>query len=120
MLFLNVNLQAHCEALRVHTIDILCQLPVQSSFVLLGSSFGAPKLTPCSPLFPLSRQIDARTVGQIMREGLESLNNHHCIQTSLPIRNGGLDLRLVIAGFVSLIELGCDDLITSACYIGEM
>src|SRR6218665_4203699 len=37
---LDSMLQAHCKA-----IDDLCQLPAQSSLVLLRSSFGAPKLS---------------------------------------------------------------------------
>ena len=98
---LDTALERHCGVLQ-QAFHKLEKLPSQNALILLRSSFGASKLghlLRCSPcyLHPSLERLD-----QIMRTGLEaiinvSLGDDQWLQSTLPIRDGGLGLRRVVS-----------------------
>src|SRR6218665_1599170 len=75
-------------------------LRTQVALILLRSSFGAARLTFLLRTAPCHAHPALGTMDDEIRRGLEnilniSLNDIQCLQATLPIRDGGLEVRRV-------------------------
>jgi len=98
---LDATLEDHCRVLS-RALERMIKLPSQNALILLRSSFGATKLSyllRCSPCLghPALTRLD-----DLLRQGLESivncsLNNYQWLQSTLPIKDGGLGIRRIVS-----------------------
>src|SRR6218665_1739233 len=98
---LNATLEQHCRVLS-RAFERMIKLPSPNALILLRSSFGATKLSyllRCSPCLghPAKTRLD-----DLLRQGLEaivncSLNNYQWLQSTLPLKDGGLGIRRIVS-----------------------
>ena len=95
---LDNTLALRCSDLRI-AIGRFKSLPSHDAFILLRSSFSAPKVVHTLPCAPCSGYLILYEFDNLLREGISAITNSllsdlQWLQTSLPIREGGLGIRL--------------------------